>query len=78
MRASAVTRGAQVELVSEYGFRFHVNSDSSAQPSSVRLALPPRVNRATVARAIARNNPVTHRREGLVTTDHYGVTWIFA
>ncbi len=78
LRARAVTRGAQIELVSEYGFRFHVHSTANPQPTTVRLALPPRVNRATVARALAGNNAVTHRREGLVTTDRYGVTWILA
>lgn len=78
LRARAVTRGARIELLSEYGFRFHVNSTSNAEPATVRLALPPRVNRATVARALASSNAVTHRREGLVTTDRFGVTWMLA
>lgn len=75
--SSSSTRSTQ--LRSEYGFRFSVRPlDTRPNPNAVRLALPSNVNRASVARLLAGNNFVSHRREGLVLTDPYGVTWTLA
>lgn len=65
-------------LESEHGFRLRIDAVRGAQPSSIRLALPPRANRASVARALAAGSGVSHGRSGLIVTDPFGVTWTLA
>ncbi len=83
--ASGSSKGCTV-LESALGFRFRVDarsggsssSSSSSSRFSVRLSLPPRSDRATVARALASGGYVSHQRSGLVVTDPFMVTWTLA
>lgn len=78
LNARIMRSAARTELRSDYGFTFYVQRANSNTTCSVRLSLPAGVNRASVARILARSGGVSHRREGLVVTDPYGVVWTLA
>lgn len=66
----------QNTLESGYGFRFRVDSARQNTTRSVRLDLPARVNRQTVARALGgRTGQMTRARNGYVVTDPFGIRW---
>lgn len=74
---AAVGRSRGVAILdSSFGFRLRV--ETGAGCGSVRLALPPRANRAEVARALAAGGGVSHAAAGLVVRDPFGVTWTLA
>lgn len=78
LNARIVRVANRTELRSNHGFTFFVQVANSSTTSSVRLSLPSGVNRANVARILAGSGGVSHRREGLVVTDPYGVVWTLA
>lgn len=73
--------GGSVNLQSDYGFNIRIYRVSGSQSAgaAVRLMLPPRTNRRTIAASLALGGAraVKSTRAGLCATDMYYVTWTF-
>lgn len=78
LKARIVSSGENTVLESQHGFQFQVQSVRSKLPASVRLALPPRADRAYVARQLAAGSGVSHKREGIIVKDPFEITWTLA